>query len=194
MFYSDRSGRYQVWTIAADGGGLTQVTDFPGLVIEPVRSRDETRAVANVVMASKVLMFDPRIPASQQTMEELPPFSGGGVRATAWSADGKQITGFVNRTVGGIVIYTVASRTYEQITPSGGAAVWLPDGRRMLYIDGGQRLVLLDLTTKVSTPVFSSPGETISAPGLSPDGREIYLVITNRQADIVLAKLTGGGK
>lgn len=38
MFYSDRSGRYQVWTIAADGGGLTQVTDFPGLVIEPVRS------------------------------------------------------------------------------------------------------------------------------------------------------------
>lgn len=191
MFYSDRSGRYQVWTIAADGGGLTQVTDFPGLVIEPVWSPDATRAIATVSFASKVLMFDPRIPASQQTVEELPPFSGGGVRATAWSADGKQIAGSVNRSVGGIVICTVASRTYEQITPSGSGASWLPDGRRLLYNNTG-RLEIVETTTKVSTTVFSSPGETISAPGLSPDGREIYLVITKRQAEIVLAKLTGG--
>jgi len=85
MFYSDRSGRYQVWTIAADGGGLTQVTDFPGLVIEPVRAVDGTRAFAQVVMASKVLMFDPRLPATQQKPEELPPFPGAGFRATTWS-------------------------------------------------------------------------------------------------------------
>ena len=142
-------------------------------------------------MASKVLMFDPRIPASQQTMEELPPFSGGGIRATAWSPDGKQIAGFVNRSSGGIVIYTVASRTYEQITPSGLGATWLPDGRRMLYTVAG-RLAVVDTTTKVITPVFSSLGETLASPGLSADGREIYLVITKRQAEIVLAKLTGG--
>ena len=191
MFYSDRSGRYQVWTIAADGGGLTQVTDFPGTVTEPVRSRDETRAVANVSRASKVLMFDPRIPASQQNIEELPPFSSGGFRATAWSPDGKQIAGGVNRSSGGTVIYTVASRTYEQITPSGIGATWLPDGRRMLYVDAG-RLAVVDTTTKVITPVFSSLGETLSTPGLSADAREIYVVITKRQAEIVLAKLTGG--
>ena len=135
-----------------------------------------------------------RLPATQQKPEELPPFPGPGFRATTWSPDGTTIGGNVNRPEGGILIYTVASRTYEQITPSGGAAVWLPDGRRMLYIDGGQRLVLLDLTTKVSTPVFSSSREGLSQAGLSPDGREIYLVITKRQAEIVLAKLTGGGQ
>ena len=89
------------------------------------------------------------------------------------------------------MIYTVASRTYEQITPSGTGATWLPDGRRMLYVDAG-RLAVVDTTTKVITPVFSSLGETLASPGLSADGREIYLVITKRQAEIVLAKLTGG--
>ena len=89
------------------------------------------------------------------------------------------------------MIYTVASRTYEQITPSGSGATWLPDGRRMLYTDAG-RLAVVDTTTKAITPVFSSLGERFSTPGLSPDAREIYLVITKRQAEIVLAKLTGG--
>jgi len=107
---------------------------------------------------------------------------------------GTKIGGNVNRPEGGILIYTVASRTYEQITPSGGAAVWLPDGRRMLYIEGGRGLVLLDITTKVSTPVFSSAREELSGAGLSADTREIYLVITKRQSEIVLAKLTGDGK
>lgn len=58
----------------------------------------------------------------------------------------------------------------------------------------GTRLAHYGFSACVSTPVFSSPGETMSVPGLSPDGREIFLVITKRQAEIVLAKLTGGGK
>ena len=158
-----------------------------------MKSPDGARAVANIIMASKVLLFDPRLPSTQQKAEELPPLSAGGFRATTWSADGTQIGGVVNRPGGGIVIYDMASRTYEQVTPSGVTPVWLPDGRRMLYNDAG-RLALLDVTTKVSTPVFSSLGEALSGAGLSPDGREIYLVITKRQAEIVLAKLTGGGQ
>jgi serine/threonine protein kinase len=194
MFYSDRSGRYQVWTIAADGSGLTQVTDFPGLVVEHRWAVDGTRAFAQVIMASRVLMFDPRLPATQQKPEELPPFPAPGFRATTWSPDGTRIGGNINRNEGGIVIYNLPSRTYEQVTPTGVLPVWLPDGRHMLYAEEGRRLLLLDLTTKVSTPVFSSSSETISGGGLSPNGREIYLVITQRQSEIVLAKLTGGGK
>ena len=190
LFYSDRSGRYQVWTIAADGGGLTQITDSPGLVIEPTWSADGTRAVANVIMASKALLFDPRLPAAKQEVQELPPLAGGGFRGTAWSPDGTKIAGFVSRPDGGVVIYSVASRTFERITTTGVGPVWLPDGRRLLY-NNAARLELVDITTKTSTPVFSSPRETLSSPGLSWDAREIYLVITQHQAEIVLAKLTG---
>ena len=54
--------------------------------------------------------------------------------------------------------------------------------------------MLVDVGTKVSKQVFSLPREVTGALELSPDGREIYVVITNPQSDIVLAKLTGGAR
>ena len=117
----------------------------------------------------------------------------------SWSADGTRVAGDVNsRPQRGIVIYTVASRTDEELRRSGGEPVWLPDGRRLLYSDGygggptGRELLLLDTATRIRTPVYSSPGETFGAAGLSPDAREIYINIYRQQADIALAKLTAG--
>ena len=165
------------------------MTDHPGIVIEPVWSPDGARAVANMPIASKVVMFDPRVPAAQQRVEELPPYPDG-FRTTSWSPDGARVAGTANRPGGGIVVYTLASRSYEEITPSGGGAVWLPDSRRLLYGARGN-LMLVDVGTKVSKPVFSLPREGISAVELSPGAGEIYAVITNRQSDIVLAKLPG---
>jgi len=136
-------------------------------------------------------MFDPRVPAGQQKVEELPPFPAG-FRTTSWSPDGTRVAGSANRPGGGVVIYSVASRTYEEVTPSGSGPVWLPAGRRLLYGSAGN-LMLVDVATKVTKQVFSAPRESLSAPELSPDAREIYVVITNPQSDIVLAKLTGGG-
>ena len=55
-----------------------QVTDYPNQVIHPVWSPDGTRAIAATIFpGSKVLMFDPRVPAGQQRVEELPPFAEG---------------------------------------------------------------------------------------------------------------------
>jgi hypothetical protein len=51
--------------------------------------------------------------------------------------------------------------------------------------------LLLDPVTRISTPVYSSPGEILGGAGLSPDAREIYINIYRQQADIALAKLPG---
>jgi len=95
-----------------------------------------------------------------------------------------------------VVIYTVASRTYEELTRSGIVPAWLPDGRRLVYTGKlsstspwGRELMLLGTATRISTPVYSSPGEIFGGAGLSPDAREIYVNIYREQADIALARL-----
>lgn len=184
--------RWQVWTIASDGGTLAQVTDYPhpGWVTTPLWSPDNTRVVATRG-TSRMLIFDPRLPTARQKMEELPDFSDGGFAGASWSPDGTRIAGNTRRFGGGIVIYTVASGTYDELTKSGSSPRWLPDGRRLLYIDAGG-LSLLDLTTRASQGLYSSPGETLSGPDVAPDAREIYVRISKPQSDIVLVKLTGG--
>ena len=73
VFRSDRSGRFQVWTIGADGGSLTQATDSRHPVGLLALSPDGHRAIANLTWTSAaVVMFDPRVAAAQQKMEELP--------------------------------------------------------------------------------------------------------------------------
>ena len=134
-------------------------------------------------------MFDPRMPSAEQRAEELPVFAGG-FAPTSWSADGARVAGFaISRPAYGIVIYDVASRTYSELAPTGGYPVWLPDGRRLLYVKGVNELVLFDTATRKGTVVLSVPGEQFLSPSLAPDGREVYVSIFRRQSDIVLAKL-----
>ena len=193
MFDSTRSGRYQIWTMAPDGGGLTQVTNEPGLVISGVWSPDGTRAVAYMPIVSKVLLFDPRLPAAQQKVEELPPFPGGVFITTSWSPDGSRIAGSTARPGGGIWVYSIGTRTYQELASAGSVPAWLPDSRRLLFtLDG--KLMLMDSATKVSKQLFSAPRESVNALALSPDAREIYVVINNPQMDIVLARLMPGTK
>ena len=100
------------------------------------------------------------------------------------------MAGFAIRRPGyGIVIYAVASRTYSELAPTGGYPVWLPDGRRLLYVNDVNELVLFDTATKKGTVVLSLPGEEFLVPSVAPDGREVYVSIFRRQSDIVLAKL-----
>lgn len=164
-----------------------QVTDQPGTVTQPVWSRDGTRAVASGNVSSKLWMFDPRLPAGQQTVEEWPPLPSRFIPISS-SPDGTRIAGHVAGAGARLVVYTLSSRTCEDATLGGSSPEWLPDSRRLLY-SSGRELRLLDPTTKISRPLFSSPGEGFGAPGLSPDAREIYVVISKAQSDIVLAKL-----
>jgi Tol biopolymer transport system component len=192
LFYSDRGGRYQIWTMGLDGGNAQQVTDVPGLVIQARVTRDGSRAYANLPLARKNILFDPRKAASEQQVEELPPYPDGLLfRATSWSPDGTRIAGDVlGAGTGGVALYDVAARSFKSITKSDMGGVWLPDGRRLLYRNLDPRtLDVVDIETGVSRRVFELPREVIGTVDVSSDGRELVAVIVNRQADIVLAKL-----
>ena len=191
LFYSDRVTRYQAWMIGVDGGGLTQLTELPELLIYPVWSPDGSRAVASLPIERRAVMFDPHVSAKEQRVEDLPAFTGGGFRPTSWSPDGTRVAGQANRPAQGLVIYTLATRTYQELGPGGGEPVWLPDSRRMLY-PNGSTLMLIDTATGRSKEIFSAPRESLFGAAVSPTAREIYVNIAEIQSDIVLAKRSTG--
>ena len=104
----------------ADGGGLTQLTNLPELLIEPVWSPDGSRAVASLPLVRRAVLFDPHVSAKEQRVEDLPAFAGGGFWPTSWSPDGTRIAGHANRPAQGLVIYTLATRTYRDLGSGGG--------------------------------------------------------------------------
>lgn len=136
---------------------------------------------------SKVLLFDPRLRAPQQKVEELPPFPGGVFITSSWSPDGSRIAGS-RPSGGGVWVYSVATRAYKELASTGATPTWLPDSRRLLFNRDGS-LMLMDSSTKVAKKLFSAPRSIVNGQTLSPDAREIYVVISNPQTDIVLAKL-----
>ena len=189
LFYSDRGGRHQVWTMAVDGSDLRQITDYPGIVIQPRMRADGGRAVAQVPLAAQNFLFDPGRAAADQTVEQLPAFPGGFTfRAHSWSPDGRRIAGWPVQG-GGIFVYDVARREYEQVLSAGTAPVWMPDGKRLLFLPPASRtLAIVDVQTRAVRPIFSSEREEINSADFV-DRNEIIAVITNRQVDIVMAKL-----
>jgi Tol biopolymer transport system component len=155
-FYSDRSGRYECWSIRPDGSELKPLTRtgegeswwFPN------PSPDGTRVVAYNASGSIILdATSPPVDPDEGTI--LPDVSESLVpRLNEWSSDGtrlagRPITGQEN-SAPGILIYTLATNSYEIFTDSIDATAfdvqWLSDNRRVAA-DVGNVLTIVDTET-----------------------------------------------
>jgi serine/threonine protein kinase len=186
-FYSNRGDSWDAWTINRDGSGLTQSTKGAEAHY-PSFSPDGTRlAFTEFVRVNRVSILDARKPWDAQTPEVLPAF--GAWRATAWSPDGRYLAGMrLASAGGGIVVYSLESRSYTQLTDFGTQPVWLNDQQRLLF-SSGSKILILNRTSKKWRELISAPGETAFAFGLSPDNRAIYLLRGSTGADVWLATL-----
>jgi dipeptidyl aminopeptidase/acylaminoacyl peptidase len=184
-FYSDRSGRYEIWTIGADGAGLRQVTDDPQ-VLYSVWSPDGTRIAGANAQNPLASLFDPRTGASGQKPERLPAFADEPFSPSAWSSDGRKIAGFGGT---GLAVYDVESRTYEQIaqTRGGSYPYWL-GLNRLVYSSNG-RLMLVDLKTRASRDVLPVAPEVIRNFSLSADGTHLVISRGVTESDVWMATL-----
>jgi Tol biopolymer transport system component len=186
-FYSNRGGSWDAWTINRDGSGLEQLTKGAEAHY-PIWSPDGTRlAFSEFVRVNRVSILDARKPWESQKAEVLPAF--GAWVATAWSPDGLHLAGMRGPgPPGGIVIYSLESRSYTQLTDFGVRPVWLNDGQRLLFSAAG-RVLILNRSSKKWRELLSAPGEDVRAFGLSPDNRAIYLTRGSTGADIWVATL-----
>jgi len=190
--FSDRSGPLQIWKIRPDGSGLTQLTHAPSNVAYAVWSPDARRmAAATAGTEGSTFVFDPNRTWAEQEPEVLPapPDSLAPFGPHAWSPDGRRLAGMISALDRGIVIYSFASRRYERLTDYGQWPVWLPDGRRVLFVTGGNAFYVLDVQTRQARRVFSVTRDVIGPPQITRDGRAIYFTRRVTEADIWLATL-----
>jgi eukaryotic-like serine/threonine-protein kinase len=190
---SNRSDKYEVWTIRADGSQLkreTVIPDWP--VYNPIWSPDGRWLACHLEENEALIDLTPRV--AERRPRFLPPAGRGmGFSASSWSADGRWLAGALHPPNGqrlpGVVLYSLADRSYERLTDRGESVTWLSDSRHFLYRDRGS-LLLLDTVSRTSRQVLTiPPGSDYNDFRLSPDDRVLYLARNTEQGDIWLLTL-----
>ena len=193
-FFSTRSPKIQIWKIRADGSELQQLTNADEDVGYHVWSPDGSRMTASEVLAhtSRTYVFDPNRPWASQPQPQLP--SPGAAFASyyinSWSADGQRLCGSIGPRDNGILTYDLRTRRYERLTDYGEYPVWLPDGRRILFVSGGGKaFYVVDRETKQVRRIFSAGRDVIGPPRLTHDGRRAFFSRRVTEADLWMVRL-----
>ncbi len=180
----------ELWKVRPDGSGLQKITEGGGSYFS--WAPKDLRIVAFSLRDAGVRIFDADRPWKEQTPELLPPALGDpGARflVNSWSPDGTRLVGQVGGTATGLLMYTLATRTYEQIATFGEWPVFLSDGRRVLFVAGGKDYYVLDTRTKKTEKIYSGGRDVLGPPRLTRDGAAMYYSRRVTESDIWLVTL-----
>ena len=198
VFYSDRSGSYELWRIRPDGLAPEQITAFGGGANFATWSPDGTRLAFSGVNAKGWFI----IPSDARAMPPgapEPPWSSGGVDfwPFSWSADGARIAGALRRTDGtpeGLAVYTVATKHYARLPGIDADAIWslpawLADNRRLVVRDN-HGLSIIDTASGAVRRLLGVRGYAVGrSMGVSKDNRWITYTETGTEGDVWIATL-----
>jgi WD40 repeat protein len=183
-FTSDRSGRYEIWTIDADGTNLRQLSfDSPGDTTLPLWSPDGTRLLFQRARVNVIL--DLNKDWASQTLQQLPKPDKTFV-AWDWSQDGKKLIGTF--TDGSIGTYSFETNRYEKFPDVCGYPMWIPDSSGYICLTGG-KAHLGDVTKKGILENLSLRDEQIHGIAVSRDSQFIYFSAYSTESDIWLLDL-----
>jgi serine/threonine protein kinase/Tol biopolymer transport system component len=203
LTYSNRGGRYEIWSIRFDGSGLHPVTSSDGLsILLPVPSPEGKRVyVDHSSLESFDLSASPSRPA---------PLPVGGLPAKthfrATSATSTMLVGEIwpdhgSVPVPGIVLVPLDTPVARRLSDAGGSAHFLPGGRTIAYLldgriaaydlDTRQTRLLVDASPTTFWDVDNSSDKQFGNPtnyAVSADGH-LYMIHNHNEADVWLATI-----
>jgi len=203
-FFSNRSGKYEIWTIRPDGSGLRQETEVADVDLVAPSWSPDGRYISCGDFQSRNYVIDLTTDTEGhrrlEALRPLPPFEKDGghffVGGGAWSPDGRRIAGHLitkDHRVGGIILYSFDSARYETLRnfdpplPPRFSYDWLPDGRRLTYTRDND-LIILDTESRkehvVPMPELAQDEARVFL--LSRDGRLLLTVKEAANTDIWL--------
>lgn len=194
-FYSDRGKNYEVYSIDRDGSGLRQLTDSGGQRYFPVPLRDGSKIVAADITTWQLFLYDPRaVSRPAELLHDVPEslqVVGGALTPTDWSPDNSALIGnTTGATTPFLWLLRSGSGGSRRVAP-GANARWLSDGRRVIH-DLQGRIRVTDTVTGESRDVLAIPGEVLTAPRVTPDGRDLFFLRGTQSGDIWLARFDDG--
>ena len=193
-FYSNRSGKYEIWTSRPDGSEQVSLTSkILVSALYPTWSPNGRALVFFDTVDNHLLEFG--WPPTDVRHQVLPrPKEEPALWSYSWSPDASRLAGSFSGAARdedrGVGLYAFATKQYERLTRSGTFPLWLPDSRRLLYLDKGA-IWLYDTTTNAARVVVETgEGPAVTCFTVSHrDGRIIYFVREHRDGDIWLATL-----
>ena len=184
-FFTDRTGRYELWQIKPDGSEAQQLTWTTGPQIQMPHWSPDGQLILCSLQNRPPFLLNPRLPWTQQTPQSLP--SAGfpeNFLVSSWSPDGQRLLGYRN----GVITYTFATQQYERLTNAGYLPLWLKDNRHAVFI-ATDKLCLLDTQTRQVTELLSVAPRLLQSISVAADNRFISLSVNTTEADIWLATL-----
>ncbi len=191
-FSTDRSGKYQIWTINSDGTNLQQITFTDKTsATAPVFSPDGLRLVFTEIGELKQSSFilDLTKKWSEQTPQTLPPFpEKTSFSVRDWSPDGKKLLYIYFEPDGdenGIGVFNFETSKYEKMTDNGSVPFWLKDNRHFIFTDRNA-IFLCDSATKKITELYKTSAYELQHAAISADNRMIFFRYLQVNADVWL--------
>ncbi|MDQ3801328.1 MAG: protein kinase [Acidobacteriota bacterium] len=191
-FFSDRSGKYQIWTINPDGSNLRQITftEKTG-ASAPVYSPDGARMAFTEIEgnAQSSLILDLTKAWNEQPPQPLPPVAGNkSFSVRDWSADGKKLLLVYFEADGderGIGVFNLETGVHEKMTESGTSPFWLNDNRHFIYTDRNA-IFLCDTLTRKVTELYKPFAYELQQANISPDNKMIFFRYLQVDANVWL--------
>lgn len=195
IFYSNRDGRWNVWTIRPDGSGLTAVTAGEEGINWPRVSRDQRRLAYVSDTGGRVTDLTGTFPLKPG--ELLPRTPRGHFAPVSWSPDGKQLAGTTwGVAVPGLYVYSFVDRQLHRLPAEPRFGCAFVDDRRIIFIDhNNERIGIADAVTSrirfIGTLPVSAADEHFGNVSFSVDARTILVYGTRVESDIWQMSLAG---
>jgi Tol biopolymer transport system component len=199
LFHSDRSGKFEVWKVLLDGGGLVPFTRCPDEQPFGAFSSPDGKLVAAYVGSVGTSL----LPAGRPPEDPLPPplpAPGPGLlfQATSFSHDGRLLAGHAiaaDESYAGAWLFDVAAGSFRPLAAEGAWPRFAPGDRRLYLLR--QRaplsrgsLALVDLDDGALRSVLEERADVPAvAFDLAPDGSALYVVRERSRRQVWIGKM-----
>jgi Tol biopolymer transport system component len=199
LFHSDRSGKYELWRVQLDGGGLAPLTRREGLhPFRALASPDGRFLAVNNSRTGVILLPADHPPGAEWPAPLPPPADGLRFELTSFSPDGCRAAGHAisgDERYAGIWLYDLESKRYERLTASGSGPQLVLGCRRLYFLRQAflfepATVAFLDLETRQTHELEPAGSDSsIVAFAAAFDGSALYLVRERSRNDIWLMRM-----